>query len=229
MRIESHPCLDALCGEYLLGTLRGPARRRFERVLQQEPRAALRLKHWQGIFTPRYAQMIETQPSTPGWKRLERELELARYRTPWHRRAAFWRGWAVAATAALVLAIGVETLRPTPEAPAPLEIAQLADTAGAAKVTAALSKDRQTIELRASRAMVAGPAQSFELWLLPVEGGAPISLAVLGSLDARFALPKAQVGRLRAGAKLAVSMEPPGGSPTGKPTGPVILVGQINI
>jgi anti-sigma-K factor RskA len=32
---------------------------------------------------------------------------------------------------------------------------------------------------------------------------------------------------VRAGAKLAVSVEPAGGSPTGAPTGPVILVGEI--
>jgi anti-sigma-K factor RskA len=77
--------------------------------------------------------------------------------------------------------------------------------------------------------VVAGPQQSYELWLLPEEGGAPISLAVLGSLDARFKLPEAQVSRVRSGAKLAVSVEPAGGSPTGGPTGPVILVGQITI
>ena len=31
MNIERTPVLDALCGEYLLGTLRGTARKRFER------------------------------------------------------------------------------------------------------------------------------------------------------------------------------------------------------
>jgi hypothetical protein len=33
--------------------------------------------------------------------------------------------------------------------------------------------------------------------------------------------------RLAAGARLAVSVEPAGGSPTGAPTGPVILVGPL--
>ena len=172
--------------------------------------------------------MIEVQPSPQGWKRLERELGLARYRAPWHRRAAFWRTWAAAATAALALGIGFQMLRQAPEAPLPFEIAQLAGKANVSRVSAKLSRDGRTLELRAARAVVAGPAQSYELWLLPAEGGAPISLAVLGSLDARFALPPAQVGRLRTGAKLAVSVEPAGGSPTGAPSGPVILVGEIN-
>jgi anti-sigma-K factor RskA len=75
--------------------------------------------------------------------------------------------------------------------------------------------------------VLAGPAQSDELWLLPAEGGAPISLAVLGTLDARVALPPERRDRLRAGARLAVSVEPAGGSPRGAPTGPVILIGEV--
>ena len=34
MKIAETPVLDALCGEYFLGTLRGAARRRFERALR---------------------------------------------------------------------------------------------------------------------------------------------------------------------------------------------------
>ena len=72
--------------------------------------------------------------------------------------------------------------------------------------------------------MIAGLAQSYELWLLTPEGGV-MSLAVLGSLDARFEVPERHRGRLRG--QLAVSVEPAGGAPGGKPTGPVILVGPI--
>ena len=41
--------VDALCGEYLVGTLRGAARKRFERALREEPLVAQRLRHWQAI------------------------------------------------------------------------------------------------------------------------------------------------------------------------------------
>jgi anti-sigma-K factor RskA len=229
MKIENSPLLDALCGEYLIGTLRGPARRRFERTLRSEPRAALRLKHWQEICAPRYSSTIEVQPSVQLWKRLERELGLSRYRAPWHRRAAFWRGWAAAATAALLIVVGLQIWRPAEDRAAPVQIAELAGKDPASRVTAALYPDRRTLELRAARPVVAGPAQSYELWLLPAEGGAPISLAVLGALDARFQLAASHGQRLRPGAKLAVSVEPPGGSPTGAPTGTVILIGDVVI
>jgi anti-sigma-K factor RskA len=229
MKIESSRLLDALCGEYLLGTLRGAARRRFERALREEPRTALRLKYWQETFSPRYSAMNEVQPSRRVWNRLERGLRLSRYRAPWYGRAAFWRAWTLAATAALLLAVGVQFWRPAEDRTPPVRIAELAGKDPASRVTAALHADGRTLELRASRPVIAGAAQSYELWLLPAEGGAPISLAVLGALDARFEIAASQAQRLRAGAKLAISVEPAGGSPTGGPTGPVILVGDLVI
>jgi anti-sigma-K factor RskA len=211
--------LDALCGEYLVGTLRGPARRRFERALREEPLVARRLRHWETNFAPRYARAIETRPSSDVWRRLEATLGLGRSRQPWFRRAGFWRSWAVAATVALAIVAGLQLVQRDPAA---LHIAQLSGKA--ATVSASLSRDGRTLVLQPDRPVVAGPAQSYQLWLLTPEGGV-ISLAVLGSLDARLEVPERHRGNLRG--RLAVSIEPAGGSPTGKPTGPVILVGPI--
>src|SRR5436853_2623821 len=185
MKIASLPQLDALCGEYLLGTLRGAARRRFERALREEPRVALRFSQCAQTYAPRYSNIIDVEPSVQSWKRLERELQLARYRTPWHRRVGLWRAFTIAVTAALAFAIGLPILRPDLRESATVPIAQLEGKADVARVTAMMARDRRTLELRAARPVIAGPAQSYELWLLPAEGGAPLSLAVLGSLDAR--------------------------------------------
>jgi len=228
MKLANHPQLDALSGEYIIGTLRGAARRRFERALREEPAAAARLRYWEGIVAPRYSKMIEAKPSMNVWRRLERELGLARYRMPWHQRAGFWKGLAAAATAALVLALAVPFLAPRPSEPQVFQIAQLTGKDSAVQVVAHLSKDGRTLVLHAARPVIAGPAQSYELWLIPAEGGNPLSLAVLGTLDAQLQVPQAHVSRLRRGAKLAVSTEPAGGSPTGAPTGPVILTGEIS-
>lgn len=227
MNIESHPLLDVLCGEYLMGAMRGAARRRFERALVDNPRAALRLRYWQGLFELRYTNMMEVQPSAGAWKRLERELDLEKFRTPWIRRTSFWRGWATVATVMLALAFGWQTLSSRTEFPATMEIAQMTG-ADVARVSAWLTQDKATLSLRAARPVVAEPAKSYELWLLTAEGGA-ISLAVLSTLDAQFALPPGQAQRLRAGAKLAITLEPAGGSPAGKATGPVIMIGDIRI
>lgn len=227
MRLARHPQLDALCGEFLLGTLQGAARRRFERALRDEPLVALRLRHWQRLFAVRYAETISVTPSSAGWRRLVDELQLRRLQPRWWQRVGFWRGWAIGATAALLLALGLNLV--PPREPALVDIARLSGQAQPATVVAAASADYRTLRLRATRPVVAGPTQSYELWVIPAGGGAPISMAVLGQLDARLQLAPAQAEQIRRGATLAISVEPAGGSPTGAPTGPVILTGEVSI
>jgi anti-sigma-K factor RskA len=226
MKLARHPHLDALCGEYILGTMRGRPRRRFERALKEEPFVAARLAYWQRTHAPRPSDQMRIQPDPATWHRLENELGLAKYRQPWWRRSGLWRVWATVATAALVIVAGIEFQRW--ESPHQLvEVAKLGTKEQPNTVTASLSADREFLELRAARPIEAGPAQSYELWVIPKEGGAPLSLAVLGRLDARLVVPQGHRKRLQAGATLAVSVEPAGGSPTGAPTGPVIMTGAI--
>jgi len=227
LRLDRSRHLDALCGEYLVGTLRGRPRHRFERALREEPYVAARLAHWQRIFALRPSTRMNIEPDPGTWRRLESELGLSRYRTPWWRRAGLWRAWAAAATLALVVVAGIQVQRERVRTPELVTIASLGTEQQPATVTAAVSADHSVLELRSLRPIEAGPTQSYELWLIPAEGGAPLSLAVLGRLDARLVVPEAHRARLRTGARLAVSVEPAGGSPTGAPTGPVILVGAI--
>ena len=194
--------------------------------MREEPAVALRVRTLQQEFTPPFSERIAQTPPAGGWQRLERELNLQQHRAPWHSRGSVLRGWAFGATAALVLGIALIAVRATTETTL-TPIAQLAMKGAPPSVAAALSSDRRTLELRAARPIVAGPLQSYELWVIP-EGGAPPSLAVLGQLDGTLQVPEGHRGQLRKGAVLAITVEPAGGSPTGGPTGPVILSGAIS-
>ena len=227
MNLNAHPARDALIGEYLLGTMQGGARRRFEQLLARDRALQARVDYWQGTMVVKFAKGMEVQPQPGTWRRLTRTLELARYRVPWHARLGFWRGWAVAATAALVVGIGLQVLRPLLDRPAQFALATLADQRGVAAVKVDVIPRDHVLVLAPERPIVAGPNQSYELWLLPADGRAPISLAVLGQLAARVTVSDDNAKLVQNGAKLAVSVEPAGGSPTGAPTGPVILVGDV--
>jgi anti-sigma-K factor RskA len=76
--------------------------------------------------------------------------------------------------------------------------------------------------------LASNPAQVYELWALPRDGKPPVSLGLLPRQgDIARQLNDTQSAALLAAGKLAVSIEPPGGSPTGAPTGPVVMVGVI--
>ena len=67
-----------------------------------------------------------------------------------------------------------------------------------------------------------------ELWGIPADGTGPVSLGVLPDTEtAEVMVPEALFGKA-VGLTLALSDEPPGGSPTGAPTGAVLAVGQLS-
>jgi anti-sigma-K factor RskA len=71
------------------------------------------------------------------------------------------------------------------------------------------------------------PGRDYELWALP-EGGAPVSLGLMPeSGEAERELSAAQRTALSSASKVAVSLEPEGGSATGAPTGPVLYVAAL--
>ncbi|MGC1694990.1 MAG: anti-sigma factor, partial [Pseudolabrys sp.] len=66
-----------------------------------------------------------------------------------------------------------------------------------------------------------------ELWLIPADGK-PRALGLLrADRTVTIAIPPEFAGQTVSNAVLAVSLEPPGGSPTGAPTGPVIGTGKL--
>jgi anti-sigma-K factor RskA len=75
--------------------------------------------------------------------------------------------------------------------------------------------------------LLAADQRSYELWLIP-PGDRPHSLGLIEpGRPVRLTVPPALVARATTDAVLAVSVEPPGGSPTGQPTGPVIASGKL--
>jgi anti-sigma-K factor RskA len=165
-------------------------------------------------------------PSASCWLRTEQRLDEISGRRPSALRSRSARWLALAAgLAAIALLVGRMTIWAPPSwepvaALAPANAAPLwqieRDAAGSRLNLRVVG----TIELAASK--------SYELWVLPVGAGNPVSLGLLprgGNLERH--LDDRQRRLLLAGAQVAVSIEPVGGSPTGVPTGPVVIVAPI--
>jgi anti-sigma-K factor RskA len=76
-------------------------------------------------------------------------------------------------------------------------------------------------------ALLTADPRAMELWLIPA-GDKPHSLGLIEpGRPVHLDVPHELAGRLTADAALAVTMEPPGGSRTGQPTGPVVASGKL--
>jgi anti-sigma-K factor RskA len=89
------------------------------------------------------------------------------------------------------------------------------------------TKQGDKLVIEATNSVARDDTHDYELWALP-EGGAPVSLGLLPKNGiATLALNEAQRAALGIARKIAVSVEPLRGSPTGAPTGPVIHVTDV--
>lgn len=219
---------DRLASEYVLGTLRGPARRRFESLLGGHPALRGAVAQWQARLATLDEGVVPVEPSPQAWARLESRLfpgALAPAPTAWWRRAGPWRLLSGLSTAALVAVLVVG--QPAPDVAPPVVVVLAAnpqvDKAVQARFVASVSADGRALVLRPIDLPQLDARQALELWAVPPEG-APRSLGLV-TRDGATTLLRAQL--LRDTAAFAVSVEPPQGSPTGAPTGPIISVGSL--
>ena len=212
---------DRLAAEYVLGTLTGGARRRFDALLPAHPVLREAVAGWEKRLLPMALKSEAVQPPQRVWSAIEGQLGWAPPARPSSLRLRFWQAFAAVATVAAVV-LGT-TPRPLP-AEAPM-IVVLHATKGTETLVAGLSADHQQLSIQPLQKVSLTPDQSLELWALKKDGP-PASLGVIAS-DKLTALSKKSLPKDTKG--LAVTLEPLGGSPHGAPTGPILFVGDLTL
>lgn len=222
---------DALAAEYVAGTLRGPARRRFEALLPGHPALQQAVRAWQARLMPMTGVIEPVDPPPRVWQALERRLWPESSPLPWWRRLGVWRAFSgTAAAAALALAVLV-AMPPPARAPVVVVLQSTGAEAGVPPAfVASVGGDGRSLVTRAVQPVGVAPGRVLELWSVP-PAGAPRSLGLVNA-DGTTVLPAGRLppALLQGGTEaLAVSVEPPGGSPTGAPTGPIIYAGKVQL
>lgn len=224
---------ETLAAQYVAGTLRGPARRRFEALLAAHPSLRHAVREWERRLMPLTGVLPEEAPPPAVWQGIERRLwpaGAAPAAVPWWQRLGLWRGFAAFATVA-ALSFGVLLGLPEPVQPPIVVVLEGTGTsAGAAQFVASVSADGRALVTRPVLPVTLAPDRAFELWSVPPTG-APRSLGVI-SASGTTVVPRERLPqRLLKGdtAAFAVSVEPPGGSTTGQPTGPIVYMGKLQL
>jgi anti-sigma-K factor RskA len=256
MNLARYPRLvDLLAAQYALGTLRGGARRGFQRYAERDATIRNAIDEWQRRLAP-MAELAEPRmPPAAVWEAIERRLGLTAARDAARPRhvpptparparglfdnLAFWRGWAIGVTAlaAIAVVVAVRSLLPATTAPTTAPTVAQQPEAAVSHVAVLSSKDARPVMLvawdEAHSTMTLQPlgkvdlpaGRAMELWGIPASGH-PVSLGML---------PDSASGKVSAGQQkpesyeaLAVSIEAPGGSPDhNAPNGPVVFTGKL--
>lgn len=223
---------DLRAAEYVLGTLSATERAAMdlERVVDPATRAAVHA--WERRLSPLSESAPETAPGPLVWPAILRALPPRGAPANDNTVAVLSRKvrlWRAAAAAAGVLAAGLALFIATGNRPG---------EGGESRYVAVVNSNGEAPALIVSIDTAAGTARvrpvgaaapagrSLELWYVGT-GQAPRSLGVIGADARRLALPAGSDAARRGEGLFAVSVEPPNGSATGQPTGPVVYTGKL--
>lgn len=217
---------DAMAGEYVLGTLDAATAVEFERTMLGDAPLREAVARWEAHLAPLIVLAPPEAPPPDLWGRIERTLgrgAAAQAGAPsrgWFD--SLWRGWAVGATAVAAALGTLLILRPAPEAPGMMTVLLTQRDQPAWIVEA----DRQgQLRLASLNAQPIPSDRVMQLWALPQGATAPTSLGLIPT-EGRLTVTPTTI-RPEPGMLIEITLEPPGGSPTGRPTGPILFIGRL--
>lgn len=230
---DPDPAIDISAAELALGLLEGDERALALRRMLAEPGFARDVEAWRVHF----AQLFDLWPDAEAPEDLIERIDtsLGGPAAGGARRARMpWPLLAIASSALAACLLVVVAIRPAPT-PAPVVFTQAPVERSGPVLVASLDAKTPiaTIYDPAKGAMrIAAPPETpadrvAELWVIGADG-VPHTLGVLSRQATAMTVPAADRLRLAAGAVLAISVEPVGGSPTGLPTGPVVAKGALS-
>jgi len=225
---------DFAAAEFALGTLEPGERASLAARRQREPELDAAIRAWEARLSPLAEATAPIAPPADFLPAIEARIRAAAAEpvsdgvTTLRKRLSRWRAAAIGATGiAAALAIGF-VAREATRTNAPTEfVAILQKSADSPAFVASVNLAKGELSVRP----LAAPPQagkSYELWIIEPKLGAPRSLGIIDAASVTRGARLAEFDRaVVADATYAVTVEPEGGSPNGKPTGPPVFVGKL--
>ncbi|WP_251976775.1 anti-sigma factor [Salinicola avicenniae] len=232
--------IDALAGEYVLGTLDIETRRDIEQRLPEEGALRAAVERWEKRLQP-YTRLAEPiEPPAALWGRIEHTLAHASQdavvrdtlspptgptwlQALW-QNLSLWRGLAVCGLAGMLTLGTLTALKPAqPAAPRFLVVLMTPQHSQAGWVVQASSP--RDIELIPTGGFEVPPGKTLEFWTKADDWGGPVSLGLIEPGESRH-LSLEHLPPLEENQLFELTLEDAGGSPLDHPTGPIQFIGR---
>lgn len=229
MNYLNHELQHALAAEYVLGTLRGRARVRFQKLQIRYPELKQITHQWENHINSLGEQLKPVSPDPAVWDKVVARLDgvppqvAASNVVKLKQRANRWRTATMFAAAASIL---LAVLMLSPQGPAVLSPDRLTVVQNTQNQPLWLIEVfSQKIDVKTTELVEVKNQNDYQLWMVPSNGNSPISLGILPQKGQASLVKIAQFDAMDIAA-LAVSLEPKGGSPNGAPT-EVLYVSEL--
>jgi len=222
---------EAVAAEYVIGVLDAAERGEFEQALARDHELQRAVYYWQDRLLPMARMLPPVEVSPALWPRIARSLQAqvrdrrAEGAPRWWQGVLFWRFGAVAASL-LALVFALRLLEPAAVPVADgryFAVLQSPDRSEAGWIVEAAAGGKLRLIPLSTTAVA--PDRSLQFWTKPQGAGAPTSLGLVPG-DRVTELDVSRLPALEPEQLFELTLEPPGGSPVGRPTGPILFVGR---
>lgn len=240
MKLNQPELLSRLAAEYVLGTMKGGARRRLEEYARDNRALRDEIAQWEARFTPLADTIAPITPPMRVWQKIEARTTNTKTQASTSvssqnslktltnkglfQSLSFWRNLGLgtsALAATLMVSLFTGYLAPTRD---PMLTAVLEEKGEARMVVSQPKGDLITVNM--IKPWKPASDKSLQLWVMD-KNGEPRSIGIINQNgDTKIAKGDMET-MLADGAIFALSKEPVGGSPTGKPTGMILCKGVI--
>lgn len=217
-------------GHYVLGLLEGEERKAFEAEMARDPELAAAMRRLDAQFQRLDDTVVPQAPSEGLWGLIEGALgtpaepETTRMLSFKPRGDRRWAPYAMAASILLALGVGYIAGDMIDAGAQPVMIAVLLNESDATPGAIIEAFADDSVRVVPLEAFNVPEGRILEVWTLPDPKTGPVSLGTFADpANIRLVgpeLPTPQVGQL-----YEITMEPAQGSPTGRPTGPILAKG----
>lgn len=217
---------DRLASEYVLGTLQGRARARFEQLLRDDVELRDRVVYWERALTPLAAPLSGAAPSAKVWDgiaaRIARQDRVVQPRQGWWAR---WFDTRTLGSVAAGLLVGVaatliapDLLRTEPAGPTEAQLPEsyvgvLARADGRTGMIVSSRRHGTLMDLKQVQPVPVAAGQTLYLWAIEADGKArPIGAVPQGAF-VQVTLARTSEQLFASAAELALTVEPSGSAP----------------
>ncbi|MDM0010256.1 anti-sigma factor [Variovorax sp. J22G73] len=224
--------IDALAGEYVLGTLSAAARASVDARMRDEPALRDAVQAWEARLLPLTTLAPPAEPSPALWSRIERSLGPvlgARTRpagtsafSNWWNNLNLWRGLAAGGFAAAALMVAVMVTRPLPTPQYMVVLVAPQDKAPGWVIQTSASRQLSLVPLGTFEVP---PQKTLQFWTKADQWRGPVSLGLVKQGQS-LRIPIDKLPPLEPNQLFELTLEPENGSPIDRPTGPIQFIGR---
>ena len=235
-RYQNPELFEQLAIEYAIGSLHGRARKRFEVLMDTHFYLQAVVDAYENKFANLVDLLPDEQPSNKVWNNIEAHIKETSQvsapqtqKAPWWKTSFFQQSFGMAFMALIIAgALFFNPMTGTPVATAYSAVLE-SDSHEAMAVTKIIQSDMK-LSIDIMKPMKIDESMELTLWCHPKGGGMPMKMGTVsktGKTDIKIS--KKEWRNMKDVGMLAVSVEHKGETQVKKPTGRVILRGQLNI